>query len=367
MVKVKTVERGKGETVLMPNDVKSVSTLFRKKTILKNMIKKSMVHTLLIMVLITISGTCLAQDVFEMTVATDGSGDYQTIQKAIDACKSFPDKRITIHIKNGVYHEKVVIPACNNKLSIIGESAEKTIISYGDYFGKINRGRNSTFYTYTLLIEADDFYAENLTIENNAGSVGQAVALHVSGDRCAFRNCRILGNQDTLYTDGLNSRQCFRECYIEGTTDFIFGSATVLFDNCIIFSKANSFITAASTPQGKSYGYVFHNCKITAAEGVNKVFLGRPWRDFAKVVYINCELGSHILPAGWSNWAGTSRDKTAYFAEYENKGQGATNSQRVEWSYQLTKDEASKYTAEKILSPSFPNEVAPDLWSTGKN
>ena len=329
--------------------------------------RNSKVLILLIPALFIISSRILSQDVFEMTVASDGSGDYSTIQKAIDACKSFPDKRITIHVKNGVYHEKVVVPACNKRLSIIGESAEKTIVTYGDYFGKINRGRNSTFYTYTFLVVADDFYAENLTIENSAGPVGQAVALHVSGDRCAFRNCRILGNQDTLYTDGLNSRQYFNGCYIEGTTDFIFGAAIVLFYNCIICSKGNSCITAASTPQGKNYGYVFLNCKITAAEGVQKVYLGRPWRDFAKVVFLNCELGAHILPAGWSNWSGTSRDKTAYFAEYENKDPGAENSQRVGWSHQLTKTQAAKYTQKKILSPSIPNEATSDLWTTGKN
>jgi pectinesterase len=275
------------------------------------------------------SALSYTQDVFEMTVATDGSGNYTTIQQALDACKSFPDKRITIHLKNGVYHEKVVIPACNNRISIIGENTEKTIISYGDYFNKINRGRNSTFYTYTLLVDADDFYAENLTIENTAGPVGQAVALHISGDRCVFRNCRILGNQDTLYTDGLNTRQYFDGCYIEGTTDFIFGSATVLFNNCTICSKSNSFITAASTPQGKSYGYVFLSCKLIAEEGVNKVYLGRPWRDFAKVVFVHCEMGVHILHEGWSNWSGTARDKTAFFAEYGNTGPGAENTHRV--------------------------------------
>ena len=302
-----------------------------------------------------------------MTVATDGSGNYTSIQKAIDACKSFPDKRITIHIKNGVYNEKIVVPACNNRLSIIGESIEKTIITYGDFFGKINRGRNSTFYTYTMLVEADDFYAENLTIENSAGAVGQAVALHVRGDRCAFHNCRILGNQDTLYTEGLNSRQYFKNCYIEGTTDFIFGSATVLFKNCTIFSKSNSFITAASTPQQMSFGYVFLNCKLQAKEGVDKVFLGRPWRDYARVVFINCDLGHHILPAGWSNWTGTNRDKTAYFAEFENTGPGAGKSLRVNWSHQLTEKEASGYVIEKILSPVIPAENAVSLWTEGRN
>jgi pectinesterase len=326
----------------------------------------SIASVLLAIILFTISNTNSAQDLYEMTVSADGSGDYKTIQQAIDACKSFPDKRITIHVKNGVYNEKVVVPSCNNMLSIIGESTERTIITYGDFFGKINRGRNSTFYTYTLLVEADDFYAENLTIENSAGSVGQAIALNVRGDRCAFRNCRILGNQDTLYTDGLNSRQYFEGCFIEGTTDFIFGAATVLFKECIICSKNNSFITAASTPKGKNFGYVFLNCKLIATEGVQKVYLGRPWRDFANVVFIHCEMGSHILPEGWSNWAGTSRDKTAYFAEFENTGPGAGTTQRVQWSHQLTKEESAKYTLENILSPSLPLEEPYEKWSAGK-
>jgi pectinesterase len=307
-----------------------------------------------------------AQDKYEMIVNQDGSGDFKTIQQAIDACKSFPDKRITIFVKNGIYHEKVVVPDCNNQLSIIGESAEKTIISYDDYFGKVNRGRNSTFYTYTLLIEADDFYAENLTIENTAGLVGQALAIHVDGDRCVFRKCRILGNQDTLYTDGLNSRQYYVNCYIEGTTDFIFGPATALFDSCIVCSKSNSFITASSTPKGKNYGYVFRNCKLIASEGVLKVYLGRPWRDFAKVVFMNCEMGSHILSEGWSNWSGTARDKTAWFAEFENSGLGAASSQRVAWSHQLSKEEALKYTTGNILAPQIPLEKPVAKWINGK-
>jgi pectinesterase len=322
---------------------------------------------LLIIVLIAVSKNIYSQDVYEMTVALDGSGNFTSIQKAIDACKSFPDKRITIHVKNGVYNEKIVVPSCNNQLSIIGESAEKTIITYGDFFGKINRGRNSTFYTYTMLVEADDFYAENITIENSAGPVGQAVALNVRGDRCAFNNCRILGNQDTLYTDGLNCRQYFKNCYIEGTTDYIFGSATVLFKDCTVFSKSNSFITAASTPHGMNFGYVFLNCKVKSKEGVDKVYLGRPWRDYAKVVFINCDLGAHIVPAGWSNWAGTDRDKTAYFAEYENSGPGADNSLRVTWSHQLTKEEASDYIIEKILAPVNPSENTVLQWTDGKN
>jgi pectinesterase len=313
------------------------------------------------------SDGAFAQEVYRMTVAQDGTGDYSSIQKAIDACKSFPDQRVTIFVKNGIYNEKVLVPECNNRLSIIGESAEKTVITFGDYFSRINRGRNSTFYTYTLLVIADDFYAENITIENSAGPVGQAIALYVAGDRCVFRNCRILGNQDTLYTDGLNSRQFFDSCYIEGTTDFIFGAATVLFSGCTINSKSNSYITAASTPQGKTFGYVFLNCRLTAPDNVQKVYLGRPWRDFANVAFIKCELGSHIQPAGWSNWQGTARDKTAYFAEYGNSGPGADISNRIGWSHQLSGKEAEIYTVKNILSPVIPVEKPVEEWITGKD
>jgi pectinesterase len=302
------------------------------------------------------------QEKYELTVAQDGSGDYITIQAAIDACKAFPDSRVKVFIKNGIYHEKVKIPACNSKLSLIGENKEKTIISYNDYFDKINRGRNSTFYTYTLMVEADDFYADNLTIENTAGPVGQAVALHVEGNRCVFKNCNILGNQDTLYAAGNYSRQYFVDCYIEGTTDFIFGAATALFEHCTIFSKNDSYITAASTPKGKIFGFVFMNCKLSAAEGVKKVYLGRPWRDYAKVVFMNCELGPHILPDGWSNWDKTSRDKTAFYAEYRNNGPGSDTEKRIIWSHQLSKKESVLYTRDNILAPVQLEEPPIDKW-----
>lgn len=298
----------------------------------------------------------------KIIVAQDGSGDYASIQEAIDACKAFPDERVTVFIKNGTYYEKVKIPACNTNLTLIGESAEKTIITYDDYFDKIDRGRNSTFYTYTLKVEADDFYAENLTIANTAGPVGQAVALHVVGDRSSFRNCRLLGHQDTLYTTGEKSRQYFSECHIEGTTDFIFGNSTVLFTNCTIHSLADSYVTAASTVKGKDFGYVFQNCKLTAADDVEKVYLGRPWRDYAKVVFMNCELGDHIVPEGWANWGNTTRNKTAYYAEYQNTGPGFKPAKRLEWTHLLTDEEASEYTLENIMGPIHPEEPAPREW-----
>lgn len=308
-----------------------------------------------ILILVAMSGITAWAQKYDFVVARDGSGNFTTIQAAIDASKAFPDVPITIFIKNGVYQEKVVVPACNTHLRLIGESAEKTILTFGDHFDKINRGRNSTFYTYTLLVEADDFRVENMTIENSAGPVGQAVALHVEGDRCAFVNCRFLGNQDTVYLAGQTSRDYFANCYIEGTTDFIFGAATAYFEKCTLHSKTNSYVTAASTNQGKKYGFVFNECKLTAADGVNKAYLGRPWRDYARVVYLHCSIGKHIAPAGWENWSKTSRDKTAFYAEFENNGEGATTSQRVAWSHQLTKKEAANYTKEKVLSAALPS------------
>lgn len=306
-------------------------------------------YILIILLSLFSSSVLFAQDKLLITVAQDNSEDYVSIQKAIDACKAFPDNRITIFVKNGTYKEKLVVPSCNPKLSIIGESVEKTIITFDDYFDKINRGRNSTFYTYTLLVQANDFRLENITVENTAGPVGQAVALHVEGDRCMFLNCHILGNQDTLYATGIYSRHYFVNCTVEGTTDFIFGEATVLFEHCSIHCKSNSYITAASTPEGKPFGFVFLNCKLTASESADKVYLGRPWRIFAKTAFLNCEMGAFICPAGWHNWDKPDAEQTSCFAEYKNTGVGAAEDKRVSWSHQLTDKEASVYTPEKIL------------------
>jgi len=289
-------------------------------------------------------------DTYDYVVAKDGSGNFTTIQSAIEACKSFPYQRIKIFIKNGVYHEKVFIPSWNTKISLTGESKDSTIITYDDYFKKIDKGPNSTFYTATLLVQGNDFHAENLTIENSAGPVGQAVALAVEADRCSFINCKLLGNQDTLYVAGENARQFFNGCYIEGTTDFIFGEATALFEKCVIKIKVNSYITAASTPSHASFGFVFKNCVLTASPEVTKAFLGRPWRKYAKVVFLNCSMGNFICPEGWSNWQGTDSDKTAYYAEYKGTGEGAAIQSRVLWSHQLSKEEADQYTIENIFA-----------------
>ncbi|WP_020539025.1 pectinesterase family protein [Lewinella cohaerens] len=299
-----------------------------------------------------------AQYKTEIYVAQDGSGDFTSIQAAIDDTKSFPDTRITIFIKDGIYEEKVKVHAWNNHLTLKGESPAGTIIRWGDYFDKIDRGRNSTFHTATLLVQGDDFRAENLTISNTAGEVGQAVALAIEADRSVIVNCRMLGHQDTLYVDGANTRQHFKDCYIEGTTDFIFGGATALFEDCIIHSKANSYITAASTPQGRPYGLVFLRCKLTAAKDVTSVYLGRPWRSYAQTVFLYCQIGDHIRPEGWNNWGSAEKEETVFYGEYGNTGPGAAMTQRVKWAHQLKRRQAKKYQPERVLQPFLLPEIS---------
>lgn len=289
------------------------------------------------------------------TVALDGSGDFTKIQDAINACPSFPYEKVTVFVKNGIYNEKVRIPEWNTHIALVGESKENTIITFDDNFSKINTGRNSTFLTYTLLVEGDDFSASNLTFKNASGDNGQAIALSVVANRAQVLNCNILGNQDTLYLSGKNAKQYFKDCYIEGTTDFIFGSATALFENCEIRSIKNSYITAASTPQDTTFGFVFKNCKLTAEPAATAVYLGRPWRIYAKTVYINCDMGKHIKPEGWHNWSKLEAEKSAFYAEYNCKGEGFQPTKRVVWSHQLSRKDAEKYTIENILKDSITN------------
>ena len=218
-----------------------------------------------------------------LVVARDGTGEYRNIQEAVEAVRAFMDYTVTIYIKNGIYKEKLVIPSWVKNVQLVGESAEKTIITYDDH---ANINKMGTFRTYTVKVEGNDITFKDLTIENNAAPLGQAVALHTEGDRLMFVNCRFLGNQDTIYTGTEGARLLFTNCYIEGTTDFIFGPSTALFEYCELHSKRDSYITAASTPQSEEFGYVFKNCKLTAAPGVKKVYLGRPWRPYAATVSV---------------------------------------------------------------------------------
>ena len=301
-----------------------------------------------------------------IVVARDGTGEFRNISEAIEVCRAFMDYHKVIYVKRGTYKEKLEIPTHLTNIEICGEDALTTIITWDDHanimmpsaYDPIAIERHptadnqhptpsnyhpiGTFRTFTLRVCGSDITLKNITIENNSARLGQAVALHTEGDRLRFIGCRFLGHQDTVYTGRGGTRLLFRDCYIEGTTDFIFGPSTAWFENCTIKSKADSYITAASTPADVEYGYVFNRCRLIADEGVTKVYLGRPWRPYAYTLFMNCTLGSHIIPAGWENWRNPDNEKTARYAEYNNSGEGANTKQRVAWSRQLTKKEVEK-------------------------
>ncbi len=291
---------------------------------------------------------------YDFVVAKDGSGDFFTVQEAVNAAPDYCRHETTIYIKDGVYEEKVTVPTNKRTLHLIGQSAEKTIIRWSDYAKKTGPTgyEMGTSATSTVFLYASDFLAENLTVENAAGegkNIAQACAITVDGDRVAFINCRFIANQDTIYTYGKGQHQYFRNCWIEGTTDFIFGASTCWFEDCTILSKKNSYVTAASTPENEEFGYVFSNCRLIASKDAEKVYLGRPWRSFAKTVFINCELGGHILPEGWHNWDKPYAEKTAFYAEYGSKGPGASDATRVKWSHILKERDLKRYTPENVL------------------
>ncbi|MFY7889344.1 MAG: pectinesterase family protein [Spirosomataceae bacterium] len=288
---------------------------------------------------------------YDFVVAQDGSGQFKTVQEAINAVPDFRKKTTTIFIKKGIYKEKLVLAESKAMVTFIGESYEETIISYDDYNQKKNifGEDKGTTGSAGFFIFGNDFTAKNLTFQNTAGPVGQAVAVWVKGDKAKFDHCRFLGFQDTLYTYGYESRQYYVDCYIEGTVDFIFGSSTALFERCTIFGKNNGYFTAASTPENKKYGYVFKKCKITGSAEANTFALGRPWRPFAKVVFMECELDKQVKAEGWDNWGKESNEKTSYYAEYKNTGVGSKTDKRVTWSHQLSDEEAKAYSNEAIL------------------
>lgn len=286
-----------------------------------------------------------------IVVCADGKGDYSSVQAAVDSIPSGNTEPVEILIKPGVYRERIVIPEGKRFIRMKGEEARSTILTYHLYAGvRDENGREiGTFATPSVTIRADDFTAEDLTFENSAGDVGQAVALAVFGDRCVFRRCRFLGWQDTLLDH--RGRHYYEECYIAGHCDFIFGSGTAFFEKCHIHCLEASYITAASTPQEQKWGYVFSNCRITGEpEGKARTYLGRPWRDYANVIFLNTEMADIIRPEGWHNWNQPAREKTARYAEYQSRGPGAHPSSRVAWSRQLSLEEASSITAVSVLS-----------------
>ena len=285
-------------------------------------------------------------------VARDGTGEFRNINEAIEVCRAFMEYHKVIFVKKGTYKEKLVIPQWLTNIEICGEDRDNTIITWDDhaniFYAPTGKGMG-TFRTFTLKIQGSKITLKNITVENNSARLGQAVALHTEGDRLTFINCRFLGHQDTIYTGNAKTRLFFKDCYIEGTTDFIFGPSTAWFEGCDIFCKANSYITAASTPQDVPFGYIFNNCRITCDKGVDTVYLGRPWRDYGYTLFMNCELPREIRPEGWHQWR-PEAVKTARYMEYNNRGEGAATDQRVPWSRQLTKKEAQQITLERVFT-----------------
>lgn len=288
-------------------------------------------------------------------VSRDGSCEFRNVADAIEVCRAFMSYHKVIFVKKGTYKEKVIVPSWLTNIEICGEDRDNTIITFDDHANIPDKSlpgndkKLGTFRSYTMKVEGYGITLRNLTIENASGRKGQAVALHTEGDRLKCVNCRFLGNQDTIYTGVGFTNILFKDCYIEGTTDFIFGPSTAWFENCDIFCKINSYITAASTPEGAKYGYVFNNCHVTLDAGVDKMYLGRPWRPYAYTVFMNCDLPKGMNPKGWHNWGNTDNEKTAYYREYNNRGEGAGTSERVAWAPQLTKKEASKLTIAEVL------------------
>ena len=296
---------------------------------------------------------------FDFIVSADGSGDFRTVQEAINAVPALRRNRTYIFIKNGVYKEKLILPAVATNVTFIGEDVNKTILTYDDFASRKNRFGEEigTSGSASFFIYGDGFEARNITFENSAGPVGQAVAVRIDGDRVKFENCRFLGNQDTLYPHGNASRQYYKSCYIEGTVDFIFGWSIAVFDSCTIFCKSPGYITAASTEEGSKVGFVFRGCTVTGSAPEHSVYLGRPWRPYAKTVFLGCELGAVIRAEGWHSWGKTDNEKTAYYAEYGNSGPGADTDHRVNWSHILTAAEAAAYTLDQLLggwNPELP-------------
>ncbi len=291
-----------------------------------------------------------------IVVSRDGTGDFRNIDDAIEACRAFMEYRKVIFVKNGTYKEKLVVPSWIDNIEICGESRDKTIITWDDHANikRVDKDKTmGTFRTYTIKIEGNDITLKNITIENNAAKLGQAVCLHTEGTHLLFVNCNILGNQDTIFTGVAGTKLYFTGCLIEGTTDFIFGPSIAWFEDCTLKSRSNSYITAASTPQDQTYGYIFNHCKLVAYEGVDKVYLGRPWRPYAYTTFMNCDMGAHITAEGWKNWVDyhdPAKEGIVRYNEYNNHGQGAVTSGRVPWEHKLTKKEADKITLNNVFS-----------------
>ena len=287
-----------------------------------------------------------------VVVAQDGSGNYRSVQAALDAVPKNNRTPITIFIKSGTYKEKLNLAKKQNFVRLVGEDLNTTVLTYDDYNGRtLDSGEPlGTSEASSFRVFGNDFSAENLTFENTAGKVGQGPAMWVYGDKVSFKNCRFLGTRDTLYPYGYGSRQYYKDCYIEGTTDYILGAATAWFEDCTLFCKAGgTVIMAPSTPDSIKYGFVLQRCKVVGDAPADSYFIARPWKPFAKAVLLNCELSAAIHPKGWDHWGKESNKQDAFFAEFKSIGAGAAPKARILWSRQLTPQQAAFYTRETVL------------------
>lgn len=311
-----------------------------------------------------------------ITVAKDNSGDFNSIQQAVDSIPAGTPE--TIYIKKGIYKERVEVR--KNNISFVGESTDDTIITESYYARMImpDGSKRGTFRSYTFFVYADNFTASNLTFENAAGfgdEFGQAIAVYAEGDNITFRNCKILGHQDTLFTgplpmkekqpggftgptiDGIRRvvHQLYEDCYIAGEIDFIFGSATAYFKNCTLFAlnrnqEINAYYTAPSTYEVQAFGYVFESCTFTGNCPPKSVALSRPWRIHAKTVLLNCNYSDQIIDEGFTDWNKPESHETVYYAEYNGHGEGFKPEKRAAYVHQLNESEAARYTLENVMN-----------------
>lgn len=310
-------------------------------------------------------------------VAPDGSGDFSTLSDALRALDATAPQPATLFLHDGIYQEPITVNRPH--LTLIGQSQEHTILTGGLYarMPSDDIGKLGTFRSYSCRIAAHDVTVRNLTFENTAGKgpdVGQALALYADGDRLIFDNCRFLGNQDTLFTAPLppkelepngfigpgqhaprvNGRHYYKNCYLEGDIDFVFGGATAYFEHCEFFSKdigreINSYVTAASTPEGQTYGYVMKDCCFTGNCPPHSAYLGRPWREYARTVLLNCHIGAHICEEGWHDWNKPHAHDTVFYAEYGSTGPSSDMTKRPGWVNILTPAEAQHYDRRLVL------------------
>ncbi|MDS1031618.1 pectinesterase family protein [Porphyromonadaceae sp. NP-X] len=301
------------------------------------------------------SSNAIDHSKYDIVVAQDGSGDFKTVQEAINAVPDFRKRETRIFIRNGFYREKIIIPETKDSLTLIGEDRNKTILSYNNFASKSSGfgDQLGTSGSASVYICSPNFMADNLTFENAAGPIGQAVAAVIRSDKARFINCKFLGFQDTLYPHKDDSRQYYKNCYIEGTVDFIFGFSTAYFDSCELYCKESGFVTAAATPQESNYGFVFYRCKMKG-DNPASFYLGRPWRPYAKVAFIECDMTNVIKPEGWDNWGKVSNEKTAQFSEYQNSGEGGNlSNRRVKWSKTLSSRQVKNFDKEIVLGKDF--------------